>query len=203
MVFRLFGLVLGMAIAVVLTGFARLAKARFAPPRYAIGKTPVRLHVGWLTPLLGLLVLVDQTSFWITAYELRDIIPFGYLTLLAVLAVIGLYFVVGTLVFPDDFAIWPNLDAWYDRSGRWIAAGMLAVNAITLAYILALVMRGAALPPLDGPGGPVLLEALFLPLLAGLTITRKRRIALILLIALNLVMLARALWPLGVAGTPG
>ena len=46
LVFALFGLVLGLAITEVLGGFSRVMKMRGT------------VHVGWLVPLLGLLVLI-------------------------------------------------------------------------------------------------------------------------------------------------
>ena len=59
-------------------------------------------RLGWLTPLLGLLVMLDLTSSWALAYSLRDSIPANFLTLVIGLFVTGLYYLAATLVFPDD-----------------------------------------------------------------------------------------------------
>src|SRR6185295_5418837 len=102
LVFALFGLLLGLAIAEVLGGFARVLKLK------RIGGAAAAVRIGWLTPLLGLLVILDQTSFWLTAFNLRDVIPANYLTLLIVLAIVGTYYLVSTLIFPDDPEKWPD-----------------------------------------------------------------------------------------------
>ncbi len=54
LVFAAFGLLLGLAISEVLGGFSRALKLKR-------GAKPVR--IGWLTPLLGLFVLLDLTSW--------------------------------------------------------------------------------------------------------------------------------------------
>lgn len=55
-IFALFGLLLGLSLAEVLSGFARAIQARLEPGR--------ALRLGWLTPLLGAFVLLDLLSFW-------------------------------------------------------------------------------------------------------------------------------------------
>ncbi len=57
------------------------------------------VRLGWLTPLLGLLVMLDLTSSWALAYALRDSIPGNFLTLVIGLFVTGLYFLAASLVF--------------------------------------------------------------------------------------------------------
>ena len=119
LVFALFGLLLGLAIAEVLGGFSRALKIKR-------GAKPVR--IGWLTPLLGVFVVLDLTSFWVTAYDYRDQFSADNLTLLAVLAIVGIYYLAATLIFPDDPEGWPDFDAWYDRQNRLVLGGMLAAN---------------------------------------------------------------------------
>jgi len=50
--FSLFAIVLGLSLVEVLTGFARALKRRRA------------VHLGWLTPMLAIFVMLDLTSFW-------------------------------------------------------------------------------------------------------------------------------------------
>ena len=80
LVFALFGLLLGLALCEVLAGFARVLKLKR-------GARPVR--IGWLTPLLGLFVMQDLTSFWGIAFMARDQMDASYLTLAIVLAITG------------------------------------------------------------------------------------------------------------------
>lgn len=55
-VFTLFGLLLGLSLAEVLGGFGRALQKRR------------KVRIGWLTPLLGLVVLLDVSSFWLVAW---------------------------------------------------------------------------------------------------------------------------------------
>lgn len=119
LVFAAFGLLLGLAISEVLGGFSRALKLKR-------GARAVR--IGWLTPLLGLFVLLDLTSFWLTAYEARAQMDANYLTLTAVLALVGVYYLAATLIFPDEPEEWPDFDHWYDRHKRLVIGGVLCAN---------------------------------------------------------------------------
>jgi hypothetical protein len=114
LVFALFGLLLGLAIAEVLGGFSRAFKLR---------RSARAVRVGWLTPLLGLFVILDLTSFWETAYIARDQLSANYPTLVAVLAIVGIYYLAASQIFPDDPEEWPDFDAYYDRNNRIVLGG--------------------------------------------------------------------------------
>ncbi|MBV8686235.1 MAG: hypothetical protein JOZ90_09380 [Alphaproteobacteria bacterium] len=184
LVFVLFGIVLGLAVTEVLGGFARVVKLRRS------GRGDVR--IGWLTPLLGLFVILDQTSFFMVAYHLQRVLTANYLTLLAVLAVSGTYYVASTLIFPDDPEGWPDFDAHYDRQKRFVLAAVLAANLAVLALAIAMAagaapMPAAAAPSSHAPGGPS--PILILPLVAVAIFVRPRwanAALLALMIALNL-----------------
>lgn len=119
LVFTLFGLVLGLALAAVLNGFSRALKLKR-------GARPVR--IGWLTPLLGLVVMLDLTSFWLLAFDAREQISANYVTLLSVLAMVGVYYLAATLIFPDTPEDWPDFDEWYDKQNRLVIGGLLSAN---------------------------------------------------------------------------
>jgi hypothetical protein len=119
LVFALFGLLLGLAVAEVLGGFSHALKLKRA------GK-PVR--IGWLTPLLGLFVMLDLTSFWLMGYAARDQLSANYVTLVGVLAIVGTYYLAATLIFPDEPEDWPDFDQWYDKQNRLVIGGLLAAN---------------------------------------------------------------------------
>jgi hypothetical protein len=125
-VFSLFGLLLGLSLAEVLGGLARTLKQR---------KT---VRLGWLTPLLGLLVMVDLASSWALAWALRDAIPATFLTLVVGLLVTGLYYLAATLVFPDDCTQWPDLDDYYFQHKRQVLGGILASRILARAAQFAL-----------------------------------------------------------------
>ena len=67
LIVRLFGLLLGLAMGEVLAGLARTIRLKAGLTAVAAS----RVRVGWLTPLLGVLVIVSQLSFWLTFYELH------------------------------------------------------------------------------------------------------------------------------------
>jgi hypothetical protein len=129
-VFSLFGLLLGLSLAEVLGGLARVLKQR------------KEVQLGWLTPLLGLLVMLDLTSFWALAYDLRESIPANFLTLVIGLFVTGLYYLAATLVFPDDASKWPDLDDYYFRHKKQVLGGMLASRVLARAAQFALGAAG-------------------------------------------------------------
>jgi hypothetical protein len=125
-VFALFGLLLGLSLAEVLSGLARTLKQRRA------------VRLGWLTPLLGLLVMLDLGAFWALAWAIRDAIPANYLTLLVAMVATGLYFLAATLVFPDEPTQWKDLDAYYFAHKKQVLGGILASKAVARAAQFAL-----------------------------------------------------------------
>lgn len=145
LVFALFGLLLGLAVAEVLGGFSRVLKLRRSER--------AQVRIGWLTPLLGLFVVLDLTSFWLIAWNLRELIPANYATLVAVLAIVGAYYLAATLIFPDDPTEWPDFDLHYDKQNRLVLGTVLAANLAVLALAIA-VAAGAA-----GEGSQLAAEA--------------------------------------------
>ena len=126
LVFSLFGLLLGLALAGVLGGFGNAIQSRR------------KVRIGWLTPLLGLLVAIDLTSFWMTAWRVRDLIPASNMSLYAGLAVIGLYYLIARITFPHDLEEWPELDAYYFEHKKWVLGGIILCNLMALAGIAAI-----------------------------------------------------------------
>lgn len=192
MIYSLFGLVLGLGITGILTGFADAWRVQAG-----VGRVHAEIRIGWLVPLLGLLVIMDQTQFYITAWEMRNAIPFSYFSLLCVLGVIGTYFLCSTFVFPDNPDEWPNFNDYYMRVRRIVVGGVLIANLSLLGFALGLAMAGH---PLDTPGQSSTLElilgVLFLPLLVTLMIVRSKRANFIVLVLLNLDILADAVAPI-------
>lgn len=191
-IYSLFGLVVGLGIAEILRGFAEAWRTT-----QGVGKVREPVRIGWLVPLLGTLVIMDQTQFYITAYTMRDAIPFTYFSLLSVLAVVGTYYVCSTFVFPDDLLHWRDFDAYYLRIKRIVASGVLAVNVALLGFSTVLVLAGHSF---DSPHQATLLDTAlalaFLPLIAALIVVRNKRVDLVLLILLNLNLVAGAIAPL-------
>jgi hypothetical protein len=187
LVFAMFGLVLGLAVTEVLGGFARVLKMRR------------KAHIGWLTPLLGVYVLLDLTTFWMTAWALRDLVPATLLTLFAVLVLVGGYYLVATLIFPDNPDEWPDFDLYYDEHNRVVLGFMLATNIALMVLAMGLVAYGLqpAGAPSSGKGGVLLLLAglLPMPLLIALIIVKARKVNVVLLMTLIVLWIMGAVAP--------
>lgn len=140
LVFAVYGLLLGLAIAEVLGGFARALKLKR-------GTKPIR--IGWLTPLLGIVVMLDLTSFWLLAFEARAQISADYLTLICVLAMVGIYYMAASLIFPDEPEEWPDFDHWYDKQNRMVIGGLLTANIASWIGLIVLDI----VAPLPEPAG--------------------------------------------------
>ena len=189
LVFAMFGLVLGLAVTEVLAGFARVIKMRR------------KAHVGWLTPLLGTFVLIDMTTFWNTVYAHRDHLHANLATLLVVLGFVGSYYLISTLIFPDDPEEWPDFDVYYDRHNRQVLGGVLG---LTIALILATAITNAAgltLKPDTTAGHHGWLVAIaglgHIPLLVLLLIVKGRRLNVALLaLQIALMLIAAFAWVL-------
>lgn len=179
--FTLFGLVLGLALAEVLSGVVRVLKARSAGP-----SSEIRIRVGWQTPLLGLIVVLDLISFWLGAWEDREAIPIAFVPLVFSAALAGIYYAAASLVFPDDPQKWPNLDDWFGRHKRQVASGIFAANLLfSLGEVL---MLGTWSASLSGR----IWQIVYLALAAALIFARRGRQSTILLCLMLTVFLALA-----------
>jgi hypothetical protein len=116
--FSLFSLLLGLALVQVLSGLVQTIQS------------PDRVKIGWLTPLLGLFVILDLTSFWTIAWSLRDAAPPRFIALLYGLLVMGLYYFAASLVFPTRPEDYPNLDQHFFRYRRTIVGAVIACNLL-------------------------------------------------------------------------
>ncbi|MEG3165772.1 hypothetical protein U1701_14330 [Sphingomonas sp. PB2P19] len=196
LVFAVFGLLLGLALAEVLGGFSRAVKLKR-------GTRPVR--VGWLTPLLGLLVMFDLTSFWMVAWDAREQIDANYVTLIGVLTMVGIYYLAATLIFPDTPEEWPDFDDWYDKQNRLVVGGLLTANVTSWIGVIALEIVHAS-PEVPATAGGDLAMAIYLisgfgilGLLVALLIVKARRWNVAMLVVLIvLIVVSGAVEPYAV-----
>ena len=120
-VFSLFGLLMGLALAETIGGFGKALEIRH------------KIRVGWLLPLLGLLITFDITAFWLIAWQHRDAIPISFISLAGGLVIFGIYYLIAQLAFPEDVELWPDLDAYYFKHRRWLMGGMYCCNLLAMA----------------------------------------------------------------------
>lgn len=194
LLFQLFGLLLGFSVAELLAGLARSWRIRSG----ATLTSTATIRIGWLVPLLALLVLVDQTHFWLTAYELRNFFSFDYATLLGILVIVGGYYVVSTFVFPDDPEHWPDFDDYYRKTNRTVLAGMIAINFITFAYAIYAALNydlNVDTAPIMQSWFSFVSALLFFPCLVLLWFVKSKRANWVLLIFMNLLLLVGAFGP--------
>ncbi|MDE1569962.1 hypothetical protein [Aquabacter sediminis] len=190
---RLFALLLGLAIAEVLKGFARVVRIRLK----AEDVRPGAVRIGWLVPLLGTMMVLDQMTFWINFQHFGPLLPGTYPSLVSMMVLIGGYYALSTMVFPAEPKQWPDYDDYYLVVRRTVLGGILAVNLLTICAVLALEFYRQsgifdAMPGADDTFGG-LLEVLTVPVLMALLFVRGKPWNLLLLATVNLLMLAEVL----------
>ncbi len=125
--FSFFGLILGLSVVEVITGFGKVLRQR------------QRMKLGWATPLLAMLVLLDVASFWSVSWtRMQDVEP-SYLLLLVGMIIAGIYYLAASLVFPDDLETWPSLDEFYDRHKTYVIGGIWTAKTLSHTALLAVV----------------------------------------------------------------
>ena len=167
--FSLYGLILGLSVTEVVTGFARMLKAR------------ERIRLGFVTPMLGALLLIDLASFWVNAWANMGAYEVGLPLLLVGLIVAGIYFLAASLVFPDDLASWPSLDAFYDRHKRRVVGGVVAANLINDFGVSALTSTARGYVTQVITWSHLGMAAAFIVLMSGVALVRDHRINAVLL----------------------
>ena len=155
---------MGLAMATVATGLANVLRAHKVVP------------LGWLTPLLALLVLLDICSFWVIGWNNLQDVTITYGTIYLGLGMTLVYFLSAALVFPKDASEWPSMDDYYDSHKRLVLGGILFSNAVGLIWRVMLAGPGEFDPVTTA------LLILFFGVLGALMVIRNRRVNLVLLL---------------------
>jgi hypothetical protein len=168
--FTLYGLVLGLSVVEIVSGVARLAHDRRG------------VKVGLLTPALALLMLLDLSNFWVSAYSRLQGHELSYSVLVISLAVSSLYYVAASVVFPRDFGAEPDFDAVFMRHRRLVMSALIICGLLAFEVLPMLTAEGrqARLAAWRDPG-QVWAPLLFLASAVGVMIVKDRRILLVLL----------------------
>ena len=124
-VFPLFALLVGLAVTEMLAGLAHALKSK------------AHIHVGWLTPLLGTLILINLAMFWQGSWEIRGEITATSASLILVLLVGGAYYLAASLVFPAWGSDISDLDEHF-MAHRKVA--LLAIAACNLVYFVRIAL---------------------------------------------------------------
>ncbi len=115
-----YGLILGLSVAQVASGFLNAIGARH------------KIRIGWLTPALAIFILLDITSFWLFAWAIRNSITMSWGLMFLGLLIAIVYFLASGLIFPRNIDEWPDLDVYYWKHKRWIIGGILIPNVISM-----------------------------------------------------------------------
>ncbi|HEV2080174.1 MAG TPA: hypothetical protein VGR19_09825 [Allosphingosinicella sp.] len=126
-VFSLFSILLGLALAQVLRGFADVVEAG------------ARIRIGWPTFLLALVVMADLTLFWRVVWEARGDMPDTSTALFVTLIISGLYYFAAVMVFPRKIAGRSELDSHFMAQKGKVLGCLLAANVIAYAARYALM----------------------------------------------------------------
>mgnify|MGYP006178249651 CR=1 FL=1 len=86
--FSFYGLLLGLSVAELVGGFARVLHEK------------QRIRFGWLTPMLALFVAIDIATFWNQAWVIFRGAPFNTFVLLISLAIAATFYVAASVTFP-------------------------------------------------------------------------------------------------------
>ena len=172
-VFPLFGLLVGLSFAEMLAGLARALK------------TKREVRVGWLTPLLGLVILANLTMIWLGAWDMRDVAAPSSAALLFILVVGGSYFLAASLVFPSSDSKVRDLDEHF-MANRTLA--LLVIAGCNFFYLMRMALEVGGRLELWWWAG----NAIFLGLLLVAAFARNRRLilgVLAFLVAAHFLML--------------
>lgn len=165
-IFTLYSLLLGLSLVELLSGLGRTVKARL----HVDETLADAFKIGWLTPLLGLFVMLDLLSFWSAAWTVRDMIEVNGATLMAIMLFASSYYMAAHLVFPDDIPTDGDLDPHYFRVRRIVVGVLLVLLVVQLGFYLT---QPALAPRLASPV-PLLLTALLMALMIAVCFAKSK-----------------------------
>lgn len=133
--FSFYGLLLGLSVAELVGGFARVLHER------------QRVRFGWLTPLLAVFVAVDLATFWNQAWVFFRGAPFNPALLLIGLVIAATFYVAASVTFPrvsaEGVEARIDLDEHFWSHRRVVFGCVLAANAIVWLLLGALALVDA------------------------------------------------------------
>ncbi|MNX68759.1 hypothetical protein D3C86_999570 [compost metagenome] len=133
--FSFYGLLLGLSVAELVGGFARVLHER------------ERIRFGWLTPALALFVAIDIATFWNQAWVIFRGAPFNTFLLLVSLLIAATFYVAASVTFPRVSAEGAHdrvdLDAHFWAHRKLVFGCILAANLIVAVMVIILAQADA------------------------------------------------------------
>lgn len=122
--FSFYGLLLGLALTEVIAGLSRAINEHARRP------------IGWLTPLLAVVLTLDLMTFWVAAWkDLRDVAFSAPLFVSAGVAPM-IYYFAAKQVFPDAASAGGSLDDHFFQHRRWVLGGVIVANLISYLPVI-------------------------------------------------------------------
>lgn len=141
--FSFYGLLLGLSVAELVGGFARVLHEK------------ERVRFGWLTPLLATFVALDVATFWNQAWVIFRGAPFNHALLIAGLIIAATFYVAASVTFPRVTA--EGVDERIDltdhfwRYRRLVFGCIMAANLIVGVLFLTLMSVNDGFAALSTP----------------------------------------------------
>jgi len=133
--FSFYGLLLGLSVAELVGGFARVLHER------------ERIRFGWLTPALALFVAIDIATFWNQAWVIFRGAPFNTFLLVVSLAIAATFYVAASVTFPRVSAEGAHdridMDAHFWAHRKLVFGCILAANLIVAVMVVILAQADA------------------------------------------------------------
>ena len=117
--FTFYGLLLGLAVTEVIGGVSRAINERSSRP------------VGWLTPMLAVVLTLDLMTFWASAWrDMRDVVFTADLLLISSLGPM-IYYFAAKQAFPDQSSHVGSLDEHFLKHRGWVLGGVVLANQVS------------------------------------------------------------------------
>jgi hypothetical protein len=166
-IFSLYSLLLGLSLVELLSGLGRTVKAWL----HVDIDTKTTYRIGWLTPLLGLFVMLDLLSFWAAAWAVRDLIAVSGGWMIGAMLFAGAYYLTAHLVFPDALPANGDLDPHYFHVRRIVMAMLGVLLFVQLGFYAS---QPAMLPSLMRPLALALTAILIALMIASVLVKSKK-----------------------------
>ncbi|GAA0653187.1 hypothetical protein [Brevundimonas lenta] len=141
--FSFYGLLLGLSVAELVGGFARVLHER------------QRVRFGWLTPLLAIFVAMDVATFWSQAWTIFQGAPFNLSLLFVGLVVAATFYVAASVTFPrvtaEGVSDRIDLDQHFWSHRRLVFTCVLVANLIVASLFATLMSVNADFAALSTP----------------------------------------------------
>jgi len=126
-VFSLYSLLLGLALAHLLSGLAKVVEARD------------KVRLGWPTALLALQMMLTLAIFWEIAWRARNAVPDNSAALFASLIICGLLYFGAVLIIPSDAVDRKDLDAHFFKEKSTVLGCIFLANLLAYGWRYALM----------------------------------------------------------------